>query len=249
MLNLSVLSRKSLLGRAVRWPLRYLPRHLCVRILQGPGRGLKWLVGAGVHGFWLGTYEVEKQLAICNELRPGSTFYDVGANVGLFSLIAARHIGEGGQVVAFEPWAGNVDYLRKHVSLNGFEQRVHVVEAAVGASEGMALFQPSESPAMGRLSPDGSVSVPILTLDSYVEGGGRPPDVLKVDVEGAELQVLKGAKGVLMKQRPVIFLATHGPDLVLSCRHWLFQMGFEMKPLLGHYGEIQDEFIVRSVGE
>jgi len=244
--NVSRLSRSSVLGRLLRWPLHFLPAGLVVRIVQGPGRGLKWVVGAGVHGYWLGTFELEKQMAIWNELRPGSVFFDVGANVGFFSLLAARRVGASGRVVAFEPLPENVAYLRQHARLNGFAQRIQVVAAAVGAACTTADFEPSPNRSMGHLAEGGSLSVPVLTLDAYLEGGGPPPDVIKIDVEGAELQLLEGAAQLFARRDPVVFLATHGPELVRGCRDWFLARGRRMAPLMGRHGVVEGEFVVTT---
>jgi predicted RNA methylase len=89
-------------------------------ILQGPGRGIRWIVGAGTHGCWLGSYESEKQAVVAEALGPGMVFYDLGANAGFYTLLAARAVLPGGEVIAFEPLPENISYLRRHVERNGF---------------------------------------------------------------------------------------------------------------------------------
>ena len=75
-------SNTTALGKLVRLPLRLVPRTAVVPVLSGPLRGARWIVGAATHGSWLGTYEAAKQLLIERALKPGSVFYDVGANAG-----------------------------------------------------------------------------------------------------------------------------------------------------------------------
>src|SRR5204862_8148905 len=98
--NWSSIQQRSLLGRLLRAPLAAIPRSAVVPILTGPNRRFRWSVGAGDHGCWLGSYEIEKQLAIWRACRPGATVFDVGANVGFYTLLMARAVGRAGQVVA-----------------------------------------------------------------------------------------------------------------------------------------------------
>jgi len=80
---------------------------MTVPILQGPLRGKKWIVGSQRHAFWLGGYEPHLQRLIAREVKPGEIFYDVGANVGFYSLLASVLVGPG-KVFAFEQLPANV---------------------------------------------------------------------------------------------------------------------------------------------
>ena len=79
-----------------------------IPIFQGKLRGKKWIVGSGEHGYWLGSYEMDKRLAFEKEILPDSVIYDIGANVGFYSLLAAEMTGEKGHVYAFEPLPRNI---------------------------------------------------------------------------------------------------------------------------------------------
>jgi protein-L-isoaspartate O-methyltransferase len=118
MINFSGLPITSLLGIILRKVLSLIPPNFTVPILQGPLRGTRWIVGAQTHGMWLGSYEIDKQLAIKNSLKPGQVFYDIGANVGYYSLLAAKCVGNTGAVIAFEPLPRNIVYLTSHLRLN-----------------------------------------------------------------------------------------------------------------------------------
>ena len=96
----------------MRWPLRLAPRGRAVPILFGPARGLRWVVGVGLHGCWLGTYEWHKQRRFAREIKPGEVFFDIGANTGFYTLLAAKRTGTGGIVHAFEPNPRNLAPLR-----------------------------------------------------------------------------------------------------------------------------------------
>src|SRR5713101_1261535 len=102
MMELRALSHNSALGKVARLPLKFVPSTAVVRILSGQLRGKRWIVGSGIYRCWLGWYESEKQLIISQDVRPNTVFYDVGANVGFYSLLASMLVGAG-KVFSFEP--------------------------------------------------------------------------------------------------------------------------------------------------
>lgn len=215
----------------MRFPLRFIPRDLALPILQGPLRGQWWYAGSSNHGCWLGSYEFEKQRLLARMLAPGQVMFDLGANVGFYTLLAARRVGPGGRVVAFEPLEGNVAYLRRHLRRNAVAN-VEVIQAAVADRPGTARFAPHRSNAMGRLSDSGDLEVPVVSLDALFEAGSLPrPDVLKIDIEGAELRALRGAERLLRTARPCILLATHGPELRQACCDLLRGLGYVVTTL------------------
>ena len=73
---------KTAAGRLIRLPLKLIPKSKVMSIRSGPTKGMKWIVGNGIHGCWLGTYELDKQNAMMKYLKPGMTVYDIGANSG-----------------------------------------------------------------------------------------------------------------------------------------------------------------------
>ena len=208
-MNFSKINYQSILGKILRLPLRLIPKRMILPILQGRLRGKKWIVGAGEHGYWLGSYEMNKRLAFEREIQPGSVVYDVGANVGYFSLLASELTGKEGQVYSFEPLPRNIKFLMKHKSLNNLNN-IEVIEAAVSFQSGEALFDLGASSAMGHLSEVGGLRVRMVSLDDLVsEGELQPPEYIKIDVEGAEYDVLRGAEKIIEKFRPTLFLDTH----------------------------------------
>jgi FkbM family methyltransferase len=209
-MNFSKINYRSFWGRLIRLPLRLIPKKMVLPILQGSLRGVKWVVGAGEHGYWLGSYEMNKRLAFEREIFPGAVVYDIGANVGYFSLLAAVLVGQEGRVFAFEPLPRNLDFLRRHVALNGLEDVVQILPVAVSENSGEAAFDLGASSAMGHLAERGEITVEMAALDDLVKSGELPPpDFMKVDVEGAEYAALKGAQYLLERYRPVLFLDTH----------------------------------------
>ena len=226
-----MLSLGKLLGKILRLTLSLIPPEAEVRILRGPLRGKKWIKGAGPNAYWVGTYEVDRLRALATAASPGAVVYDVGANVGIYSLLASLRAGPSGKVYAFEPLERNLLYLRRHLTLNKVESCV-VIQAAVCNREGTRSFSAASwSSSMAHLSTDGEISVPSTTLDSCVYGEPRfrPPDIIKIDVEGAELEVLEGASRVLTEFHPVIFLEIHGTQLHAECSGFLLAKGYRIE--------------------
>src|SRR5205809_6725187 len=88
-MNFSAIPRSQFAGRLLRLPLRLLPGNMVVSVKQGPARGRKWIVGSGNHGCWLGCYEQQKILAFARALRCKRGVYDIGANLGYYSVFAS----------------------------------------------------------------------------------------------------------------------------------------------------------------
>jgi FkbM family methyltransferase len=207
----------NLLSRLVRAPLRLVPRGATMRVLSGELRGWKWIAGAATHGCWLGTYEPEAQRVFRDAVHDGDVVYDVGANVGFFTLIAAKHAGARGAVYAFEPVARNLAILRRHVAMNGASS-VRVLELALSSAPGVARFASGANASMGKLDAAGEVEVRVETLDRLVASGEiAPPRFIKMDVEGAEHDVLTGAATILARDRPTLLLSTHGYEIHERC--------------------------------
>jgi FkbM family methyltransferase len=229
-MNFSAVPYSSSWGRALRLPLRLIPADAVLRVLQGPLRGMKWIAGSGNHGCWLGTYEHHKQLLFHAAIERESVVWDIGANVGLYSLVATR---KASRVIAVEPLAENVRYLERHITLNGI-RNVEVLVAAVGHKCGRESFYCGDNRSTGRLAP-GSLEVDVVTLDSLCVKFGAP-DVIKIDVEGAEYLALQGAERCLAGN-PIIFLATHSATLAAKCSDLLASAGYVST------GVGEDEFV------
>ena len=172
--------------------------------------------------------EPDVEAAFLSLIRPGHTVFDVGANIGWFSLLAARRAGPGGRVVAFEPVAANVAYLEANARTNGLRNIV-TVPAAVADHDGTAAFELASS-LQGKLSDGGQASVPVVTLDSWLAAhDGWPPHVVKIDVEGAEERVLRGMRDILPTARPSLIIELHGTNSVVA--DLLDDVGYRHSPL------------------
>jgi FkbM family methyltransferase len=137
--------------------------------------------------------DMPEMLAWRRVLRPGALFVDVGANVGSYTIWAAEL---GADVIALEPAADTFALLEENVALNGY--RVQAVQAAAGAACGTARFSAGRD-AGNSLDPDGPVQARLMTVDSLI--GGRTVAGLKVDVEGFEIEVLRGCTAALSEHR------------------------------------------------
>ena len=236
----------SLLGRAVRLPLRILPKEWAVPILQGSNRGHLWIIGSGVHGYWFGCYELAKQRAIAEVVKPGMVFYDVGANVGFYTLLASRLVGEAGKVVAFEPSHRNLAFLRRHVGMNRCGN-VQIYPAAVADRKGKGRFNAGTDPSTGRLDESGRAEVELVSLDELVDSGEiLPPNVIKMDIEGGEGAALRGAARVLRGYQPTLFVSIHGRKTGDDVKKTLLSMGCEIIGLNEAEVDKCDEWIARG---
>lgn len=220
----------SLLGRAIRLPLRLVPRDAVLRVLSGPLRGRRWIAGAATNGCWLGTYERFAQRIFVEHIRPGSVVYDVGANAGFFTLLASKLAGAPGAVYAFEPLEHNLRYLREHLRLNCTDN-VQVVPMAVSDQIGPVRFAAAHNPAMGGLAASGEIEVQSTTLDALASMLA-PPSFIKMDIEGAEHAALSGAVELLRRAHPVILLSEHGWEQHERCGRLLERLGYEVKLLV-----------------
>jgi FkbM family methyltransferase len=211
--------------------------------LQGTLRGKRWIVGSSVHGCWLGSYEHRKQAVFEEHVRKGDVVYDVGAHVGFYALLASVLVGPEGRVVAIEPVPRNLRCLHAHLRINGVGN-VDVVEAALAERSGSGRMNAAVGSSQAHLDEGGDIEVRCLTLDELVFGEGFPaPDVLKLDVEGAEHAVLCGGRRVLAESRPVVFVATHGARAKADCRRLLVDSGYEVRPIGAEAVEDTDELL------
>jgi FkbM family methyltransferase len=128
-----------------------------------------------------------------NSLRPGDLFIDVGANVGSYAIWAAEL---GAEVIALEPADDTFALLEENVALNGYP--IKTIRAAAGATPGTARFTSGQD-CVNRLDPDGVAEIAVLTIDSVI--GNRTVAGMKVDVEGFEIDVLRGCEQALSEHR------------------------------------------------
>lgn len=217
-------------GKLIRSFLRPASRR-SGRILGGPLRGTKWMPSSMHLSCWLGIYEAEKAQCCCRLVKPGAILLDLGANVGYFTLLAAGLVGPAGRVWAFEPLDANVRLLKQHLVLNGVRNAT-LIRGAVADYCGTASFDDSLGGVASRLSKQGTSRVPVFSIDSLVQQRTiHAPDYMKIDVEGAEMSVLRGAQETLAATHPTLFIDTHGEMIHQECLAFLAQLGYSLEPL------------------
>jgi FkbM family methyltransferase len=140
-------------------------------------------------------------------------------------------VGSGGKVIAFEPRGLNLGYLQRHVTVNNCDN-VKIVSKALGEHSGHAKLETRTGSGTGYISDTGDEDVEITSIDELVDSGALPPPTfLKIDVEGGEMAVLRGAKNVIEKQRPRMILATHGDEIDAECRALLREWNYDLQDI------------------
>jgi FkbM family methyltransferase len=206
-------ARSRFLKRATKLAARPLLRRDST-IRTGVGAGLRFNAGGANVGYVFGTTEPLVQRLLASRLRPGGVVFDIGANVGFFTVIAARLVGPEGRIFAFEPLPEAIPILRRNAALNGMSS-VEVIEAAVGAADGQGTLRIPDLLLGARLDDSASdgdrqVVVQITSIDSALARGEIvPPDFVKIDAEGAEGDVLRGMAKTIRAHRPEILCELH----------------------------------------
>jgi FkbM family methyltransferase len=211
--------RWPVVGPALSWlSEKLVPRGVMawVQVRRGPAAGIWLLLNPRTGRMMLeGGGEPEVQAALVEHLAEGMTVFDVGANIGFFSLLAARLVGPTGCVVAFEADPEIAARLRENAARNEYSWIV-VEQQAVREARGESLFlrgDPAVSPdrGLGRVVAEempGTIRVAGISLDDYA-GREAYPDFVKCDVEGAEVEVFRGAEHLLRDKRPKILCEIH----------------------------------------
>ena len=181
------------------------------RVINGTDR---FRLSAQSRGFIAEEYEPLVWRRVMREVRTGDHIVEVGASIGLYALAFAGRVGAAGHVTAFEPDPESASALEANIRVNGWQDRITTIRAAVGKSSGQVRFAAAhglESRIETRPEAcDGVITVPMTTLDDAL--GGNRIDVIKIDVEGFEQQVIEGARNVLTKERArprVILVEVH----------------------------------------
>jgi FkbM family methyltransferase len=200
MLDLLHIARRR--WNAARWQIHTRLRPDAVLTLQLPlGVTFKYPLRSSIgRAAMLYGFE-ERELAFTAAwLQPGDTFWDVGANAGAFSLVAARAVGPSGRVIAFEPDPAANRLLAANLAANRIDT-VTTEPVAAGAADSMVRFGMATDNALSSMARTGTLGqslsewrdVPMVRLDSYMaRHPGPPPSLIKMDVEGAEWMVLDG---------------------------------------------------------
>ena len=176
-------------------------------------------------------------------IRPGDMVYDIGANIGLYSRIMLSWF-KAGRVLAFEPMRENLDLLHQNVTLSGASERFRVLPLALSDIEGEEDLQIDDmtsgtavltsvsggAASIGRQEyglPPLSERVRIVRLDDLITRENLPPpNMMKIDTEGAEVKVLTGARETLGRHRPRLCIALHATDKTIGTLNLLDDLGY-----------------------
>jgi len=193
--------------------------------VQTPGNGsvefgASTLIGRNV--WTMGTFEQSELIAAFRLAAPGTYAFDVGANVGLFTVVMSRAVGPTGRVVAVEPVADTVGELRKNLERNHCIN-VDVVEGAAAASTGEVQLILTDDPALHSAGGEviaghpaiQTTTVKAYSLDELWSAAGQPRvSLIKIDVEGGEQEVLLGAAQMIRRCQPALIIEVNDPNHV-----------------------------------
>jgi FkbM family methyltransferase len=208
---------------AMRGGIHWLEAGL-IRVPQGYAGGLAFdmhylpISHAHIGSIAFGNLESAVQEAMVRHLGRGGVFYDIGANLGFFSLLGGHLAGlHKGHVYAFEAAPDNAEAVRHHAELNGVPN-ITVLQVAVADHAGVGRLQVVDDQSWSKLEDYGEhpgtqevIEVELVAIDDLVAAGSvKPPTVVKIDVEGAELAVLAGMRRTLVEHRPAVICELHG---------------------------------------
>lgn len=218
--RLSLGNRFKLPRSVLRRLFRFVNNEVCVSDFDG---ALQLRLRLSEHMqrriFWMGYYSTDVVVALKQVLKPGMVVLDVGANIGEITLVAANLVKASGKVIAFEPVNAIAERLSEHIASNHLKQ-VIVRRLGLGATaaEGVPIYascgQPSSDENHGLASLYGGQEnnapidhINVTTLDAEVEALGlQRVDLIKIDIEGAEMACLQGANRTLQKFKPMLIV-------------------------------------------
>lgn len=211
----------------VRWLIRtiWLPDGVVRRAIRGPCRGLRFYVTPALQrSIFYRAHEPAVVAFLRRHITPGMVCWNIGAHVGMHALLMGKR---GGAVVAFEAWPANYVALCQNIALNRhLDVRAELLALSNRRGE-VALSPGSDSQThhlTGREEAP-ALSVHSTTVDAYA-AIHAPPALMLIDVEGAELSVLTGARATLERHKPLLVVEHHGRDGALAA--WLGALGYLM---------------------
>lgn len=207
---------------------------IAARVRAGPLEGLVMDMYPHALDMAIGRHEPLVGDLIRRHLSEGDLAFDIGANVGYFALLMARCVGTSGHVVAFEPDPLVSEHLRRNVEGNEgqIEASIDAVNMAIAGRSGSRAFMPGSRLSRGKLgSGSGPVTVSSMTLGDAVDRYGSPR-LIKIDVEGAESEILEGAVRSLATLDSTIIIEAHSQQLEQRCLQLLGESGFNRERLI-----------------
>lgn len=209
------------------------------RVDAGPAKGISFSIHFPEDkGIWTGAYEIHFATQLAAAVKPDAVTYDIGSWHGFFAGVMAAN--GAGHVHVFEPLPENAERVRRLIVLNP-KKTITLHACAVGERDAemdlivmpdtsmaklqTSTFRPAETSAE-------CVRVRVRSIDAMVAAQEiAPPGLIKIDVEGAEMMVLTGARDTLRRHRPIIFAEIHSSSLLSQCRSLLESEGYWVKPI------------------
>jgi FkbM family methyltransferase len=186
----------------------------CRGVLEGYRMSIDW---SRYRSFVYGTWEPKVVRAITDIVKPGMTVIDIGAHIGYYTLLFAKCVGPGGRVFAFEPFPGNFALLQRNINLNNLKNVQLMREAIFSRTQQMTISAPEDEPnpgsgSMHEEAGQRQYQVEAITLDDFCDRLALQPDVVKMDIEGAEYDALLGARKAIGLCRPKLLIELHHFD-------------------------------------
>jgi FkbM family methyltransferase len=243
---------------------RYFFAKQFMKVMAGPLKGYLWTTRSS-YEYILGDYEdPQVQETFLSWLTPETVFYDLGANVGYYALLANRVISAG-KIYAFEPIPASRAVFEQHIAINKKQlqhNNIEILPFGISDSEKEMSFSNNPGQQDGNTyirssgnytEAEDTVTVQCFSIDELVARGWAAPDVIKIDVEGAEYDVLRGAIQTLRKYRPAILLATHDyhlPGVKDLCTRFLQELGYTLQHTGSHNKQVPglDDYIAVHPG-
>ena len=258
-IDLSVSPVSRFLLSIVRFYMKYFPipngkglllRSLVIPLLGDDGKFVAYSSSGsqlytsvreaiGVSIFLDGTFEEDELTYLRNLSTDGSTIVDVGANIGIYTIELAREVGANGMVLAFEPSPDTFSRLERNLSINEMNN-VKTFQVALSDKDSTIDVFLAADPAYSSCDPDENLktidtcNVPCARLDTIWRDLDCPTvSVIKIDVEGMELSVLKGAELLLRMCKPVLLIEANSKEEFEEIAHWLVPFSYIYWPVKG----------------
>lgn len=231
----SVIKQIPIVAQVQRWLLaQVLEGTEFVHVVNaGPAKGLKTIVQLPADkGIWTGTYELDFVQSLAAAIRPGDVCFDVGGWHGFCGGVMA--LNGASKTVIFEPMPPNCERICKLIQLNP-KLNIQLFQGAAGEMNGRAAFHVLDADSMGKLDSSSfqkevagkTIDVELVSLDTWCNANSVAfPNVMKIDVEGAELMVLRGAINILKTTKPTLFIEAHSRELAREVVKLLEQFGY-----------------------
>jgi FkbM family methyltransferase len=250
-----MLTLKKIAGQSIRASLSlFFVGSKSIPIIAGPlrGRHLPKAEALSNLSMLFGKYEPQVVSALLSMSDPIKVAYDIGAHIGFMTLVLAEHAGLGGRVFAFEPAPENIAVMQQLIVQNSLQDKVSLIPIALADENGEQNLLKWKSSSMyflesaldGQKASDCSLTtVTTCTLDSFVfEQLNQPPDLMKIDVEGAEALIIQGGLRTLDVYSPKVIIEIHGPKNAQKVWHLLQSFDYSWNHMTANgKGEVSSE--------